>query len=184
MPEFVDKPNDGELTDTDIGGILGDIKDYCPREVEEAVRKEPIGEFEGTVTRADLVTGEKDGRKWARVDLGVGIDDAGVFPNTSYITLWLGDKPPLYPEDCEQTQTEIFLDTMFTAGLTLADVSAAGFRSSVEGLVGQKCKIRSWIMRKKNKETGKMEEQINDKGYKRYKARLMAKSSIPDNAPF
>jgi hypothetical protein len=168
----------------DIGGIIGDVSKYSPREIEEPVRKEPIGEFDGTITRADIVTGEKDGRKWARVDFAVGIDDMGVFPNNAFITLWLGDKPPMYPEDCEQTQTEIFLDTMFTAGLELPDLSKDGFGRSVAGLKGQRCRIRSWVMRKKNPDTGKMEEQFSDKGYKKYKARFIAKSTLPENAPF
>jgi hypothetical protein len=178
-----DKLNYVEAYD-DVGSIIGDVSQYAPREIEEPVRKEPIGQFDGTITKAEIITGEKDGRKWARVDLGVGIDDAGVFPNTAYITCWLGDKPPLYPDGCEQTQTEIFLDTMFTAGLELPDVSPKGFANSVSGLVGQRCRIRSWILRKKNKETGEMEEQFNDKGYKKYKARFIAPEELPENAPF
>ena len=178
-PEFV--PDETVIDEVDVKDIIGDVSSYVPKEIEEPERREPIGSFDCIINSASISTGETNGRKWANVQVVAVIDDMGVFPARQYITLWLGNEPPLYPEGCEQTQTEIFLDMIHTAGL---EFDAGDFNKSVEALTGKKCRIRSWVMKKKDKETGKMEVQINDKGYKKYKAKLIAPDSLPTDAPF
>ena len=180
-PEFI--PDEPVVTEeVDVSDVIGDVSNYVPKEIEEPERKEPIGSFDCVINSAYTSTGTSaEGRKWANVQIVAVIDDMGVFPARHYITMWLGKEPPLYPEGCEQTQTEIFLDTMHTAGL---EFDASDFQGSLDRLTGKKCRIRCWEHKKKNKETGKMEVQFNDKGYKKYKAKLIAPESLPSDAPF
>ena len=104
-PEFV--PDETVIDEVDVKDIIGDVSSYVPKEIEEPERREPIGSFDCIINSASISTGETNGRKWANVQVVAVIDDMGVFPARQYITLWLGNEPPLYPEGCEQTQTEI-----------------------------------------------------------------------------
>jgi hypothetical protein len=161
----------------DVNEFVGDISAYVP---EEIIIKEPIGDFDGTILGSTINSGSTDGRKWVRVNLDVGINDKSVFPNVAYVTMWLGNEVDKYNG---KTKTQIFYDTLKTAGLTF-DVTDT--KKTVDNLVGQKCRIKSKWQVKKNKETQKFENQYTTAGNKKYVANLISPvtEEKDENCPF
>ena len=156
-----------------LGQIIGDVEKYAPEVVPEVEAKEMIGKFPGRITVAELKTGETNGKDWARVNLRIECTEDGLEGRLAFINMFLGTEPPLYPQGETKSQTELFLDTMKTAGLDFEDKSVEGFETSVANLVGQSCMFKSWHKKKKNSE-GKYIPQYNDKDYKVLAQKLIA----------
>ena len=173
--------NSPAIPEVGIDEVIGDVSAYAPKEITEPVYKEPIGDFDAVIDSTSISTGETNGRKWASVNLTFAINDMDIRPSKLYGTYWLGKEPPKYPEGCEQTQTEIFLDTVHTAGLKF---DSANFNASVEGLKNQQCRVHGQWKKKKNKETGNLDGVITKAGYKKFEGRLIAPNTLPEDSPF
>lgn len=149
-----------------LEGIIGDVSNYQPVELVEPEAKEMIGTFKGKITQSELKTGTStSGKDWARVDLRLECLEDGLTGRLAFITLFLGKEPSMFG-DPDKSQTQIFLDTIDTAGLKFENKTAEGFSMSVGKLVGQECWFKSWHKKKKNALTNKYELQFNDSGYK------------------
>ena len=156
-----------------LEGIIGNVVDYQPEVIPEVEAKEMIGTFKGKITQADIKTGTstKNGKDWACVNLRLECQDEGLTGRLAFISLFLGAEPSLYG-DPDKSQTEIFLDTLETAGLKFEGKSVTEFEQSVKSLIGQEAFYKSW--HKKKKVDGKMVPQINESGYKVLAQRLIA----------
>ena len=158
----------------DLFEIIGDSSNYKPEIIPEVEVKEMIGKFNGRITIAELVTGEKNDKKWAKVALRIECIDEGLVGRLAFINSFLGAEPSMYTKS-GKSQTEDFLDLMETAGLLFKDTTPQGFEASVKDLVGQECRFKSRHKKKKDQDTGKYVPLFNDAGYKVLAQDLIAK---------